>query len=235
MKVRHSEANEPGLLSADSIRLSNRGAAGALRIDMRIGAGELHLIRLRNLEHAGLIGDALLGLGDLSQGKVSYRGHDWRHLNEAEAFRLRRSIGRLQAQGNWMEQRSVLYSLLLPGRHHTLVDEQQLRRNAGDLARHFGLPGLPMQLPGDCSRQDLLRAGCVRAFLGRPRLVLLEHPIHQEREPGLAGQLIDAISRLRRQQGSAVWFVVDEALFDDPSVGATRRYRFIGSILTEVN
>lgn len=65
---------------------------------------------------------------------------------------------------------------MLAQRHHTGRDEEEIRREAANLARMFRLPGLPLWAPDRVRRQDLRKAGCIRAFLGRPQLILLENP-----------------------------------------------------------
>jgi phospholipid/cholesterol/gamma-HCH transport system ATP-binding protein len=44
------------------------------------------------------------------------------------------------------------------------------------LARRFGLPGLPAERPAALPEHVLLRAACVKAFLGEPVLVVIEDP-----------------------------------------------------------
>lgn len=177
--------------------------------------------------------DRLLGLDVSDAGTVRYLGRAWRDLTPPEAFAWRRSIGRVQSRGNWMETRSVMENLLLPLKHHTVVPENILRDSASLLARRFGLPGLPVHLPEACPASDLERAACVRAFLGRPTLVVLEHPMEFE-DSSVFEPMIDAIQQVRRRKGAVVWLTRHESIVSDRSVPADRRYRISGGQLLDL-
>ncbi|MCC7080311.1 MAG: hypothetical protein IT530_06550 [Burkholderiales bacterium] len=174
------------------MQISGRGALPGLTLDFVVRPGELELVESRYKERSSAIADVLLGLAAAGSGSVRFLGRAWRDLNRREAFELRREIGRVQGRGNWMDARSVMDNLLLPARHHTVVPERELRERACLLAQQFGLPGLPLLLPGECAPEDLERAACVRAFLGRPALVVLEHPMAFE-DSGLLAPLMNAI------------------------------------------
>jgi hypothetical protein len=113
------------ILSAPGLRLPARGALPVLTIDVALGPGELQIIHTRHKDRSGDIADALLGLG-AGESPVCFLDRAWRDLDAREAFHLRRSIGRVQARGNWMETRSVMDNLLLPALHNTILPERQL-------------------------------------------------------------------------------------------------------------
>lgn len=202
---RYRESDATPILSASAMQVAARGAFPALTLDFSVRAGELQVIHSRHKERSGDIVDVLLGLADAGGGIVRFLGRHWHELGRREACELRHEIGRVRHRGNWMEARSVLDNLLLPARHHTVLPERVLREAAGTLARQFGLPGLPLQLPSDCAADDLERAACIRAFLGRPRLVVLEHPTAFE-ECEMLLPLMNAIQQLRRRGGAVIWF-----------------------------
>ena len=58
----------------------------------------------------------------------------------------------------------------------------------------FGLPGLPRGRPDRTRPHDLQLAGCVRALIGQPRLIILERPT-QGTYPELLPPLVNALSR----------------------------------------
>jgi phospholipid/cholesterol/gamma-HCH transport system ATP-binding protein len=99
-----------------------------------------------------------------------------------------------------------------------------LRDAAAELARSFGLPGLPLVRPGALTEADLARAACVRAFLGAPRLVLLESPV-QEQFDDLIPPLLDAVAAARDRGAAAIWLTQSDLVWRDRSFPATCRLR----------
>jgi len=220
-------------LEATGLRVAPPGAASALEIDMVVCPGQLHLVHSRDVEASRAIADALLGLSDTAQGEVRFRGLAWRDLAPRTAYRLRGNVGRVATAGNWMDTRSVTESLLLPLRHHTVLPDEVLLARASDYARRFGLPGLPIDPPGKCPDSDLERAACIRAFLGRPELVILEHPVEFV-DTGILPPLVDAIQEVRRRRGAVIWFTRLRAVLEEPGMPADRRYRLTGRDLREL-
>jgi len=221
------------VVAAAGVRIGARGAFPALTLDLVLHPGELELIRARHKAGSRDITDALLGLSELEAGRVSFRGRAWHELARHEAFELRRGIGRVQESGNWMETRSVLDNLLLPARHHTVLPEEELRERAGLLARAFGLPGLPLLQPGECTPADLERAACVRAFLGRPALVVLEHPMAFA-DSELLVPLLNAVQQVRRRGGAVLWFTEHAAHAAEVALSADRRRELVDAHLIDL-
>jgi phospholipid/cholesterol/gamma-HCH transport system ATP-binding protein len=115
----------------------------------------------------------------------------------------------------------------------TVLPENLLRADASHLAQRFGLPGLPALLPEECPATDLQRAACIRAFLGRPTLVVLEHPIKFQ-DSGILEPMTNAIQQVRRRQGAVVWFTEHESVVADLCLPASRRYRISGGQLLDL-
>ncbi len=203
----------------------------AVADDLRVQAGELHLVFSPTTGQSAAVADALLGLA--GGGEVRFLGVAWADLGPDEACRLRGSIGRVMSRGNWLENRSVMENLLLPLRHHTVLAEEIMRQWASELALGFGLPGIPTLLPHQCSESDLGRAACVRAFLGRPQLVILEHPI-ESTEARTFAPLIDAVQQVRHRHGAVIWFTSNRSLLEERGISANRRYRIAGSRLLQL-
>jgi len=222
--------DELPVLMARDLHIAASGTLPSVNIDFRLFPGELHLVHSRRKDRSSAIADALLGLSDPGRGAVSYLDRDWRELDAEESFALRRSVGRVQSQGNWMETRTVMENLLLPSRHNSVIPDQLLRERASNLAQRFGLPGLPLQLPSECAPADLESAACVRAFLGRPTLVILEHPMEFQ-DSALLLPMIDALQQVRRRGGSVIWFSEHMSLVTEPSIPADHRYRIVGGRL----
>jgi len=71
-------------------------------------------------------------------------------------------------------------------------------------------------------KSDRTRAGYVRAFLGQPRLVILESPVqglYQDMVPAL----LNRVAEICDQGGAAIWLTRSRLVWDNPSFPATRR------------
>jgi hypothetical protein len=72
----------------------------------------------------------------------------------------------------------------------------------------------------------------VRAFLGVPRLVLIE-PLPHLADPEFLEPLVNALRRLRDRGGAALWLTLDGRVWRDASLPVTRRLRIIGAGIFE--
>jgi phospholipid/cholesterol/gamma-HCH transport system ATP-binding protein len=99
-----------------------------------------------------------------------------------------------------------------------------LREAAAELARQFGLPGLPLSRPAVMSNADLARSACVRAFLCDPVLVLLESPV-QAQYAELIPLLLGAVAGARDRGAAVIWLTRSDMVWQDQSVPATHRLR----------
>ena len=230
---RTAESSSPGaLLQARLLHIAGSGTFPLLELDLDVHPGELQLVFSQDRMRTTAIVDGLLGLGGPARGDVQCLGRAWKDLTPQAANRLRGSIGRALSRGNWMSGRSVMESVLLPIRHHTVLPDDVLREMACDLAQQFGLPGLPTLPPHQCPESDLQRAACIRAFLGRPQLVFLEHPLDPT-DYGFFLPLMEVIQQTRRRQGAVIWFTRNRELFENSSVPADKRLRITGGRLLD--
>ena len=202
-------------------------------VSMKICGGDMVLIRLPRLELTSAFADACGGIIEPRSGTIRFLGHNWAELKPDPANALRGRIGRVFKTGNWVNHLSMLDNMLLPQQHHTRLPFNQLCEEAGKLVEQFGLPGIPLHLPGEMSAEDLQRAACVRAFVGRPSLILLEEPTS-----GIFLEVISALMaaiRDARNRGAAViWLTRKDLIWNDKTLPVTLRYRLVADKLMEV-
>ncbi len=144
--------------------------------NLKLRAGECVVIETSGMELSTALADLCSGIIKLDRGSVKFEGLDWSSLNEPRISALRGRIGRIFQQGGWVDMYPVAINILMPMLHHSSMDIEKLTDQALVLCRIFGLPGLPMDTPRHMLPIDLQRAACVRALLGNPDLLLLEHP-----------------------------------------------------------
>jgi phospholipid/cholesterol/gamma-HCH transport system ATP-binding protein len=202
-------------------------------VSLSVCGGDLVLIRLARLEQTARFADACTGIIKPRSGSVSFLGRNWQDLPPDQANALRGHIGRVFKTGNWINHLSLLDNMLLPQQHHTRRSTRQLCDEAGKLAEQFGLPGIPLGLPGDLTAAELQRAACVRAFMGRPSLILLEEPtsgIFLE----VISALMDAVREARDRGAAVIWLTRKDLIWNDQTLPVTRRYRLVAEKLMEV-
>jgi phospholipid/cholesterol/gamma-HCH transport system ATP-binding protein len=209
------------------------GVAESDEFSLSVCSGELVLIRLARLAQTAAFADACAGIIQPSSGAVSFLGRNWPELSPDQANALRGRIGRVFKTGNWINHLSIMDNILLPQRHHTRRSGRQLYHDAGELSQKFGLPGLPLGLPGDFTEADLQRAACVRAFMGRPLLILLEEPtsgIFRE----IISALMTAIRQARERGAAVIWLTRKDLIWHDQTLPVTQRFRLVAGKLMEV-
>ncbi len=192
------------------------------KVSFALRPGELMLIKLERNQSRIPLMDAATGLVDPSTGSVRMGGRDWRELSPREAAKQRGQIGRVFDESGWVSGLDLDENVILAQRHHSRRKADEIRDEAARLARIFSLPGLPRGRPGQVRRQDLRRAGLIRALLGHPLLLLLDQPtrgIYPDAMPPLMSSL-----RAARQRGAAVLWLTDESqVWNDRGIKATVR------------
>ncbi len=195
-----------------------------LPFELELAAGDLALIEVRSPAWATEFADLCSGLIPLRQGSVSFLGRDWAAIPDTLAAALRGRIGRVHGSGAWIGFAGTDLNILLPQLHHTRRPAAALRDAAAELARGFGLPGLPLTRPRALSASDLARAALVRAFLGEPHLLLLEHPTKGQ-FADLVAPLLNALAAVRDRGAAAIWLTGSDLIWNDRSFPATVRLR----------
>lgn len=203
------------------------------KLNLEAFGGDFFLIRLARAEQTATLADACAGIIPPLQGAVYFLGRNWQKLRPDMANALRGRIGSVFTAANWINHLSVLENILLPQLYHTHRSAGRIRNEAFELAERFGLPGVPLGPPGDFTRADLQRAACVRAFLGRPFLLLLQEPTG-DMASEILSPLVQAVRDARDRGAAVIWFTRKGRIWNDTSIPATRRYRLVARKLMEV-
>lgn len=193
-----------------------------LPLSLCLKAGDFALIEAPDPERAAFFTDLCCGQVPLLAGRVCFYGRDWAGVPPDYRAALRGHIGRLFGAGGWIPFLDTDTNILLPYLHHTRRDRVALQRMAAELSCRFGLPGLPIGHAHGLSAIDTVRAGCVRAFLGEPLLLLLESPAAGQ-FPALMQPLLNCISAARDRGAAVVWLTRSDFVWNDRSVPATHR------------
>lgn len=199
----------------------------ARRVNLRLGPGEVALVRLEN-GHDSPLPAAAQGLTQLTSGAVRFEGIDWSELDPLSQIARRGRIGRVFGGWGWVSNLNVLENVMLREMHHTSRREHDIEVEADRLARIFGLERIPRGRPAFVNVADLRRAEWVRALLGSPRLILLERPLRGVPIAHLP-QLLDALEAARGDGAAVLWLTADERELQHPRLDGAQRYVMRGA------
>lgn len=202
-------------------------------VDLEIGPDSLVLIDLASPQRATLFADAAMGLVAPARGRVMFQGRDWAEATPDQARALRGRIGRFLLEPGWIPHLTLADNVLLRPAYHTRIGGDALLAEAVSLCRTLGMPGLPAGFPADVPEGDLACAALARAFLGGPRLVILEHPT-AALGMALLGPLLRLIRDVRDEGGAALWLVHGDVRDLRAAVPATRQYRLAADRLVRL-
>jgi phospholipid/cholesterol/gamma-HCH transport system ATP-binding protein len=217
-----------------ALKVDLAGDYETMEVDLQLHGSEMVLIHMQNPRQGSVLADACAGLIQPQRGTVQFLGKDWSTLPSDTENALRGRIGRVFTEGNWISHLTLLENILLPQLHHTRRSTEELCKEAGRLAEGFGLPGVPTGFPGMFPQTDLRIAACIRAFLGRLSLILLEDPT-AEGHPEMVPNLVNAIRDARGSGAAVIWMITQEKIWRDRSIPVTGRYRLAGGKLMEVS
>jgi phospholipid/cholesterol/gamma-HCH transport system ATP-binding protein len=193
-------------------------------MDLAVGAGDLALIEVPGPRRGAVLADLCMGLVPLVSGSVRFLGRSWHPMPQRHADALRGHIGRLFSSPIRPDTPDVARRVLLARLHHTHIPEPALRLQATRLAERFGLPGLPTGPARLLTDNDLLRAACVRAFLGQPRLIILELPSAVQQDD-LVAALLSVCAERRGEGVAVVWLAGPGPAVRNRSIRATQHLR----------
>lgn len=227
------EAARQPVLEFSDASLTDGAGVRTQPISLALLPGSLTLIDTGDTPHAVALADAAVGLRAPASGRVSFLGRDWREVTPLQANAMRGRIGHSFSAGNWLRGVDMLENILLPQLYHTRRHIDELCAEAARLAALFGLPGVPLGAPGQVAEGDLLRAACVRAFLGRPKLIVLEH-LAREVLAAIVEPLINAVRAARDREAAVLWLTAERDVWSDPTIPADGWLRLRGGALHSV-
>jgi phospholipid/cholesterol/gamma-HCH transport system ATP-binding protein len=212
------------VLELENLRASLGRGMSLDRASLTVARGAFELIDAGDQRQAAAFADLCSGLIEPAAGAVRFLGHDWRTLPHDYANALRGRIGRGFSIESWLPHLSLIENILLQQLHHTRRAETEILAEASALAGAFGLPGIPVSRPEDVPPFDLVRAALVRAFMGDPLLILLEHPL-QGRYGDLLDPLVNVIAGARQRGAAVLWLTLTPGTWALRTLPATGRFR----------
>ncbi len=202
-------------------------------VSFRLSQGQLLLVRMEQGRFRLPLADLAAGILKPTNGAVDFMGNNWQEMAADGASAQRAKVGRVFEGRGWVNFLDVSQNITLAQRHHTTRSDSDIEAEATELARLFGLPGLPHRAVSGARREDLNRSAFVRAFLGQPALIILERPT-RDLMPGILPPLVNAV-RMARDRGSAIiWTTSEDLVWRDPGIQATYKCTMFGARMNVV-
>jgi phospholipid/cholesterol/gamma-HCH transport system ATP-binding protein len=193
------------VLSLEAAALTERAMSVApAQLDLDLRRGEVAIIHVDDENEASAMVDLCVGLTIPTSGRVRFLGVDWATRTRPQRLHRRRRVGVVAQTEVWPAQMTIMDSILLAPLYHSDRPRDEVVAEATRLARLFGLPGLPADRREMTPRRVLVRAGCVRGFLGSPDLVLMQDRL-LDHAPELAAPAAQAISTICARGGAVLW------------------------------
>ena len=196
-------------------------------VNLVLKTGELALISVERGHGLSPLADTAQGLIDPDRGKVSFLGKNWSDLRPAAAADTRQRIGRVFRGGGWISNLNIDENITLGQRHHTHLPVEEIYREAERLGVFFGLKSLPHSRPAHVRRSLLRRSGWVRAFLGDPKLILLEEPL-KDAYTDVLHYLMRGIAGALARGAAILWITSDMRLLDQTRLTPFKTYQMKG-------
>lgn len=193
------------VLSFQGVSLIERQlSAKPTRLDLELLRGTLTLVQVEDEADASTLVDLCMGLADPPEGRVRFLGSDWKGRSPHDRLVRRRRIGTVVQTHVWPSHMTVLESVLVSRFYHFDRPRSEVIADATTLARLFGLPGLPAGRRETTPRRALVRAACVRGFLGAPDLIVVQDQ-SLEATAELAVPMAQAIAAAQDRGGTILW------------------------------
>ncbi len=202
-------------------------------VSFALKAGELAAVRVPGPHVRLPLADAAEGLAEPAAGRVLFLGEDWALLPPGPAAAARGRVGRVFEDHGWASNLDADENVTVAQRFHTARTDGEIEQEAGALARKMGFADLPRMRPALMRPSELRRLEWVRAFLGEPRLVILENPargVAEERVPAL----IEAVAGARARGAAVLWIEGETGGWLRAAEGATLRLELKGAALVPV-
>jgi len=206
-------ATRPGrsVLSLQGVVLADRQfSTHTARLDLELPHGEVALVQVEDEHDAAMLVDLCIGLADPGAGHVRFLGVDWVTRTTRERFQRRQRIGAVVQTDVWPSNMTVLDSVLVARAYHFGQPRAEAIADATQLSRLFGLPGLPSGRRETTPVRALVRAGCVRGFLGSPDLIVVQDQL-LDQSSDLAVPMAQAVATACDRGATVLWITASLA------------------------
>jgi len=206
-----------------TLRSETQHTADVAHVGFVLAPGQVAMVLFGSHSRYVPLGDLAEGLVEPQEGSVEYQGERWTEMATMRQETLRGSIGRVFEGQGWVSNLSVYENVVLSQRHHTHRAAEDIHKEVERLAREAGLSAIPEGLPDAVLLSDLKRAEWVRAFLGGPRLILLERP-EQGMPDDAVSRLVGLVTAAARAGAAVLWMTTRRDVWVDKRLTMAQRF-----------
>lgn len=181
------------------------------RASFIVHRGDLVMIRTNAAQKTRRFAAMLQGLIRPAGGNVLFSGRDWAKQHVRTQFNMRSRIGRVFDGQGWVANLNVRENLVLSKLHHG-ADMAEIEEQLVFWADWFQLGKVTRKRPAFVEASQLQIHQWIRAYLGRPSLLILERPMRTVSSQMFATFL--ASIRYMRSRGAAVIWIAGSTLGD---------------------
>jgi ribose transport system ATP-binding protein len=171
-----SVSGSPAAIAVAGLRKAYGGIQALAGVDLAVEAGTVHAVVGENGAGKSTLMKVLAGAVHPDDGDVSVAGELVHLASPADARQL--GVGIVYQELSLFPERSVLANLF-PDHQPTrfgLVDEAEMRRQAGPVLARLGLHAKPETLVGSLDIADRQLVELCRVLIERPRVLILDEP-----------------------------------------------------------
>lgn len=200
-------------------------------VSFALEPGALLLVRVDAADRRSALPDVAQGLLAPVEGLVRFEGEDWQQMSAERAAAQRGKIGRVFEEGGWLSNLDVDENITLSERYHTSRPAADVLAEARALAVALGMPSLPAGRPSGVPRLELRRAQWVRALLGGPRLLVLDHAAEETPAPWREA-LLRQVTVVRAAGTAVVWITSEPTQWQDSRLNATLKFELNNGMMS---
>jgi len=203
--VAHADATGRRILELQRVTFGdNPETALCLRdVNVTVRAGDLVMIRTNASQSVRRFASMLQGLQEPRKGRVLFDGKDWAEQEVENQFSMRSHIGRVFDGQGWVANLTVKENLYLAKLHHG-ADIKRIKQDVQFWMQWFQMGKLTRKRPSFVEASHLQVYQWIRAFLGKPSLLILERPMRKVASK-VFQQFLAAVSEMRRRGTAVVW------------------------------
>ncbi|MEZ6092359.1 MAG: hypothetical protein R3C05_31020 [Pirellulaceae bacterium] len=202
--------------------------------NLRLHEGEFATLGIPIAAECRSFTSMLQGLRMPQQGRISFDGKNWEGDDFSQHDWMRSRIGRVYDGTAWIENLNIYENVTLSERHHTPRTIDDIDRELREWCDFFEIDDMRGQRPAFVGKAFLKICEWIRALLGSPLLLLLEHPMRSVPRTRF-DQLIKAL-RMMTSRGTAVLWIGRENDLDDLTFPEqTLHYRAVNNKLVLID
>ncbi|MEM9644236.1 MAG: hypothetical protein AAF989_04510 [Planctomycetota bacterium] len=186
--------------------------------DLIVKEGGLVVIRTNASQAVRAFASMLQGLKSPRKGNVLFDDRDWGQQSMESQFAMRGRIGRVFDGQGWIANLSVRENLLLAKTHHRGDDSRTLDE-IREWMRWFQLGNMTRKRPAFVEESHLQVYQWIRAFVGKPSLLILERPLRKAASRAF-DRFMEAVQEMRQRGAAVIWIAgnsVEQLLDTDSS------------------